>query len=68
MNVEECSQSKSLNETTKVKLDKMVQPHFNHCVPLKPLLGAITFSKVEAVPKEPRQRQPRTQEKVQSIK
>lgn len=64
VNVEESSQSESLNETTKVKLDKMIQPHFNHCVPLKPLLGAFTFTKVETVRKETRQRQPRTQDKV----
>lgn len=65
MNVEEGSQSESLTDVTKKKLDLMVQPYFNPCVPLKPLLGALVMTKVEAVPKEKRARQPRaTQEKV----
>lgn len=64
MNVDEGSQSESLSDATKVKFDQMVQPHFNQCVPLKPLLGAITLTKIEVVAKEKRQRQPRTQEKV----
>lgn len=64
MNVDEGSQSESLSDATKVRLDQMVQPHFNQCVPLKPLLGAITLTKIEVVAKEKRQRQPRTQEKV----
>lgn len=65
MNVEESSQSESLSEATKGKLDRMVQPYFNHCVPLKPFLGAISFTKTEVVHKERRQVQRRqTQEKV----
>lgn len=65
MNVNEGSQAESLSDTTKIKLDQMVQIYFNQCAPLKPLLGAITLSKVEAVPKERRQRQPRApQEKI----
>lgn len=68
MNVNEGSQAESLSDATKIKLDQMVQIYFNQCAPLKPLLGAITLSKVEAVPKERRQRQPRApQEKVTSI-
>lgn len=59
MNVEEGSQSESLTDGTKVILDQMIQRYFNHCVPLRPLLGAIPLSKVEAAPKERRQRQPR---------
>lgn len=67
MNIEEGSQSESLTDGTKIKLDQMVHNHFNQCVPLKPFLGAIVLTKVEAVPKERRQRQPRTQEKVISF-
>lgn len=65
MNVDEGSQAESLTDATKNKLDEMVQPYFNQCVPLRPFLGAIVLTKLEAVPKERRQRQPRaTQEKV----
>lgn len=68
MNVDEGSQAEMLSESTKIRLNQIVQPCFNQCVPLKPLLGAIVLTKVEAVPKEKRQRQPRTaQEKVKSM-
>lgn len=66
-NADEGSQSESLTDSTKIKLDEMVQPHFNQCVPLRPLLGAIILTKTEIV-KEKRQRQPKaTQEKVYLI-
>ncbi|XP_046639915.1 EP300-interacting inhibitor of differentiation 3-like [Daphnia pulicaria] len=63
---DESRQSESQSEDKiKKKLDQMVQPRFNRCVPLKPLLGAVVLHKHEAVPKERRQRQPRNpQEKV----
>jgi hypothetical protein len=65
---DESRQSESQSEDKiKKKLDQMVQPRFNRCVPLKPLLGAVVLQKHEAVPKERRQRQPRNpQEKVKS--
>ena len=68
MNVEEGSQSESLTDGTKIKLDETVHVYFNQCVPLKPFLGAIALTKVEDAPKERRQRQPRTQEKVINYK
>lgn len=67
MDGDESRQSESPSEGTKKKVDQMVQPRFNRCVPLKPLLGAVVLHKHEAVPKERRQRQPRNpQEKVKS--
>lgn len=62
MNNEESSQSESLSSETKRKLDNMVLPYFNQCAALKPLFGSIALTKIEAAPKERRQRQPQQKE------
>ena len=68
MNVEEGSQSESLTENSKDKLDQMTQAdYFNFCVPLRPILGAFSIEKREIVVKEKRQRQPRNREQVSII-
>jgi hypothetical protein len=65
LNVEEGSQSESLTENSKDKLDQMTQAdYFNFCVPLRPILGAFSIEKREIIAKERRQRQPRTKEQV----
>ena len=66
MNIEG-SQDESLTDEAKIKLDEAILVYFNRCVPLKPVLGAINLIEVEAVPKERRQRQLRTKEKVRLI-
>ena len=40
----------------------MVQPYWNMCVPLRPMLGAITLTKAETIPREKKQRQPKTKD------
>lgn len=65
LNVEEGSQSESLTENSKDKLDQMTQAdYFNFCVPLRPILGAFSIEKREIVVKEKRQRQPRNREQL----
>ena len=64
LNVDEGSQSESLTNTTKAKLDARVSEYFNHCPPLRPLLGAIQLTKVEAVQKERKQWQPKEKQQV----
>lgn len=64
MNVDEGSQCESLTPGTKAKLGENLNPHFNQCIPLRPLVGAIVLTKAEVVQKERRQRQPREKDKV----
>jgi len=64
LNVDEGSQSESLTNTTKAKMDARVSEYFNRCSPLRPLLGAIQLTKVEAVQKERKQWQPKEKQQV----
>jgi len=40
----------------------MVQPHWNMCVPLRPMLGTISLTKAEVVPREKKPRQPKAKD------
>lgn len=65
MNTEVGSQeSETLTEAARAKFDGVVHPYFNQCTPLRPLLGTITLHKLEAAPKERKQRQPRQKDQV----
>lgn len=64
MNTEAGVQSETLADPARVKLNELIHPYFNQCAPLRPLLGAIPFNKVEAAPKERRQRQPKQKDQV----
>lgn len=66
MNTNVGVQSETLVQPARAKFDKIVQQYFNQCAPLRPLLGAITLTKVESAPKERKQRQPKHKEQVDS--
>lgn len=62
LNPEDGSSTESLTPSNKQKLNEMVQPYWNMCVPLRPMLGAITLTKAETIPREKKQRQPKTKD------
>jgi len=59
LNAEEGNTPDRLTQANKQKLNEIVQPYWNMCVPLCPMLGAIALTKAETIPRERKQRQPR---------
>lgn len=62
MNTEDGNSAESLTDANKQKLNEMVQPYWNMCVPLCPMLGAIALTNAETVPREKKQRQPKAKD------